>query len=35
MSTLNALADAGAQLRGVSSYIALLLERPHPSEHDA
>lgn len=30
ISTLNALADAGAQLRGVSPYIALLLERPHP-----
>jgi hypothetical protein len=30
MSTLNALADAGAQLRGVSPYIALLLERPQP-----
>jgi len=27
-STLNALADAGAELRGVSPYIALLLDRP-------
>ena len=33
--TLNALADAGAQLRGVPPSIALLLERPHSSEHDA
>lgn len=27
-STLNALADAGVELRGVSPYIALLLDRP-------
>jgi anti-anti-sigma regulatory factor len=28
ISTLNALADAGAQLQGVSQYISLLLDRP-------
>jgi ABC-type transporter Mla MlaB component len=28
IAMLNSLADAGAQLRGVSPYIALLLDRP-------
>jgi ABC-type transporter Mla MlaB component len=28
LALLNALADAGAHLRGVSPYIALLLDRP-------
>jgi anti-anti-sigma regulatory factor len=28
ISTLNAMADAGLELRGVSPYIALLLNRP-------
>jgi hypothetical protein len=27
-STINALADAGAELRGISPYISLLLDRP-------